>query len=317
MLIMKKLGKLEQVDLHEIWNGETSDFTNWLSQEENIAELGHATGIELKVLEHEQKTGLFKEDILCKDVLTDHFVVIGNQLDRTDHSHLGQLLTIAAELEDVTIIWIARTFAKEHLTALIWLNKITDVSTRFFGIEIEVYKIEDSLPASRFNIVVKPDDLISPADKSTTSQKLSDLDLLQLEYWHALKNFMEDNNSFVRLLGTPPKSWFDTATDRGKYFLSVALNSQDNSLNISLTIIGEKAKDDLEKLHRIAYKDSLVEVNKDLIWYKLLANVRSAVTLKTYADFTEKNDWTNQFAWFKDNLERFDKYFRPKIKQLY
>jgi len=314
---MKKFGKLEKIDPREIWNGETSDFTSWLSQDENIDELGNTIGMELKVQEQEQKVGVFHADILCKNVLTDHFVLIGTQLERSDNTHLGQLMTSAADRKAVTIIWIAKSFFEEHWTALNWLNNITNESIKFFGIEINAYKIGDSLPAPSFNIVVKPNDLTKQVKKPTSTQKLTGIEYLQLEYWHGLKNFMEENNSFVKLLGTPPKSWFDITLDRDKYFLSVAVNSQDNSLIISLTIIGEKAIDDFERLYKIAYKDSLIEVSKDLIWYNMQANIKSVVSLKTYADFTEKNDWINQFTWFKQNLERFDNYFRPKIKQLY
>ena len=128
---------------------------------------------------------------------------------------------------------------------------------------------------------------------------------------------MEANNSFVQLLGTPPKSWFNVAEDKGRYFLSVTVNPRESSLNIWLNIIGEKANDDFDKLCEIAYKDSLVEINPDIRWYKVQANAGSSVTLKTYSDFMEKSDWPNQFAWFKENIEKFDKFFRTRIKQLY
>lgn len=313
---MKKFGKLEKVDLRELWYGGVTDFTPWLSEEENIVELGNTIGMELEVQEQEQNVEVFKADILCKDVLTDHFVLIENQLEQTDHTHLGQLITHAAWLEAVTIIWIVKAFAEEHWAALNWLNKITNESIKFFGIEIDAYKIGDSLPAPYFNIVVKPNGWTKQVIKSTSTQKLTDIELLKLEYWQGLKNFMEANNSYVKLLGTPPKSWFNIAEDKGKYFLSVTINSRESSLNIWLNIIGEKAKDDFDRLCEIAYKDSLVEVNQDLRWYKVHSKAGCTITLKAYADFMEKNDWTNQFAWFKENLEKFDKFFRTKIKEL-
>lgn len=315
---MTNFGKLEKVDLHELWSGGTVDFTPWLFEQENLIELGNAIGMELEVQEtgREQKAGMFQADILCKDLLTDHFVLIENQLERTDHSHLGQLITFSAGLEAVIIIWIAREFTKEHQEALNWLNNITDESIRFFGIEVEAYKIGDSLPAPNFNIVVKPNGWTKQAKKSRSTHELTDLEILQLEYWQGLKNFMEANNSFVKLLGTPPKSWFDVARDKGRYFLTVTVNSRDNSLNIWLNIIGEKAKDDFDRLYEIAYQDSLTEVSQNLMWYKILAKVGCAITLKAYADFMEKNDWPNQFAWFKENLEKFDKFFRVKLKEL-
>jgi hypothetical protein len=314
---MKKFGKLEKVELRDIWPGGVTEFTYWLSQEENIQDLGKVSGMDLRVVEQDRRTDLFKEYILCRDTLTDNNVLIYNQLDLTDHYHLGQLLSCSSGLEAVNIIWIVKTFNKEHLAALNWLNRVTDESIKFYGIEIEIYKIADSLPAISYNILVKPDNLAFKAGKSASPQKLSETDLLQLEYWHGLKNFMEENNSFVSLLGTPPKSWFDTSIDKGKYFLSVVLIPQDNSLNISLNIIGEDAKDDFEKLSRIAYNDSLAEISKDLKWYKIHAKGGCTITLKSYADFMEKNDWLNQFAWFKENLEKFDKFFKPKIKQLF
>ena len=313
---MKKFGKLEKVDLRELWRGGIADFNLWLSEEDNINELGNSTGMELQVLKQENKAGVVQADILCKNLLTDQYVLIGNQLDRSDNTHLGQLLTGAAGMEAVTIIWIARTFTEEHQAVLNWLNEINDQSVRFFGIELEAYKIGDSLPAPEFNIVVRPDSWIKTPKQSASSQKLTDIELLQLEYWQELKSFMEANHSIVQLLGTPPKSWFNVAKDKGKYFLSVNVNSQDSSLNIWLNIIGENAKEDFDKLCENAYKDSLIEVNQDLKWYKIRAKIGCTVTLKAYADFMERKDWMNQFAWFKENLEKFDKFFRPKIDEL-
>jgi hypothetical protein len=313
---MKKFGKLEKVDLHELWHGEATDFTQWLSEEDTIVELGDAIGMELKVQEQEQKTEAFQASVVCKDVQTDLLVLIRIQLEQTNHTPFGQLMTVAAGLDATTIIWIAKAFSEEHWVLLSWLNKISDESIKFFGIEIEAYKIGDSLPAPNFNIVVKPIGWTKQVKKSTTIPKLTDIELLQLEYWHGLKNFLEENNSFVKLLGTPPKSSFNIAHDKGRYFLSVTVNAQDVSLNIWLNIIGNQAKDDFTKLYEIGYKDSLEEINENIMWNKIQTKLGCSVSLKSFADFTERNDWTNQFAWFKENLEKFDKFFRPKVRQL-
>ena len=115
---MAKLGKLEKVDLREIWNTEASDFTPWLAREENIEELGKEIGIELEVEGTEKDVGPFRADILCKDTIDGHWVLIENQLEKTDHTHLGQLLTYAAGLNAVTIVWIADRFTDEHRAAL-------------------------------------------------------------------------------------------------------------------------------------------------------------------------------------------------------
>ena len=136
-----KLGRLEKLDLRTHWKREATDFTPWLAQEENIQLLSETIGIELEVQSQEERVGPFSADILCKDTINDQYVLIENQLERTDHGHLGQLMTYAAGLDAVTIIWIAQKFTEEPRAALVWLNRITDDTFTFFGIEIELYKI--------------------------------------------------------------------------------------------------------------------------------------------------------------------------------
>lgn len=153
-MTMNTLGRLEKVDLRNFWTTEAGDFTPWLAQEENIALLGEAVGVELEVEAQEKSVGPFRADILCKDTSTDQWVLIENQLERTDHTHLGQLLTYGAGLNAVTIVWIAAKFTEEHRAALDWLNEITDERFNFFGLEVELWRIGDSLAAPKFNIIL-------------------------------------------------------------------------------------------------------------------------------------------------------------------
>lgn len=100
-----QLSRLEKVDPRTVWPTEAGDFTPWLAQEENLKLLGDTIGVELELEAQEKDVGPFRADILCKDTLSNNWVLIENQLERTDHSHLGQLLTYAAGLKAVTIIW--------------------------------------------------------------------------------------------------------------------------------------------------------------------------------------------------------------------
>jgi hypothetical protein len=311
-----KLGRLEKLDLRTYWKKEATDFTPWLAQEENIQLLSETIGIELEVQSQEESVGPFSADILCKDTINDHFVLIENQLEKTDHTHLGQLMTYAAGLDVVTIIWIAQKFTEEHRAALDWLNRITDDTFTFFGIEIELYKIGDSSPAPMFNIVSKPNDWTKQVKRSTTSQRATDTKLLQQEYWQGLKDFMEAKKSFVKMQNPLLQHWTNIAIGRSNFHLSASVNSRDNSINIWLNITGEQAKENYDKLYETAYENSLTEVNKDLVWDKMDGRKMSAVMLKATGDFADKNDWDNQFQWFKDNLERFTKYFKPKVAKL-
>src|SRR5689334_7653054 len=150
------LGRLERVDLRQAWSTESGQFTPWLAAEDNVRLLGEAIGIDLEVEAQEKEVGPFRADILCKDTATDSWVLIENQLERTDHVHLGQLLTYAAGLNSVTIVWIAQRFTDEHRAALDWLNEVTDERINFFGLEVELWRIGDSPVAPKFNVVSKP-----------------------------------------------------------------------------------------------------------------------------------------------------------------
>src|ERR1700690_2094983 len=147
-------GRLSKVDLRAVWSSEAADFTPWLARTENLEVLGDTLGLDLELQSVEKPVGPFRADILCKDIGGGGtWVLIENQLARTDHTHLGQLLTYASGLQAVTIIWIAAAFTDEHRATLDWLNKITDESFRFFGLEVELWKIGESPVAPKFNIV--------------------------------------------------------------------------------------------------------------------------------------------------------------------
>lgn len=98
------LGKLEKVELRNYWKDEARDFTPWLAEDDNINLLGETVGMELEVQEKEAKVGTFSADILCKDINTDRCVVIENQLEKTDHDHLGKVITYCSGLDAYTAI---------------------------------------------------------------------------------------------------------------------------------------------------------------------------------------------------------------------
>jgi hypothetical protein len=188
-MTVTNLGRLERVDLRNIWVSEATDFTPWLARQENLAILADTLGLELELEAQERPVGPFRADILCKDVATDRWVLIENQLERTDHSHLGQLLTYASGLEAVTIVWIAARFTEEHRSTLDWLNKITDDRFRFFGLEVELWRIGDSPSAPKFNIISKPNDWsqsVAQAARAIDESELSETRVMQREYWASL-----------------------------------------------------------------------------------------------------------------------------------
>ena len=165
-----KTGKLEKIDTREVWPREDEDFTPWLSKEENLEQLSEAVQMDLSLEETEQRVGSFRADIVCRDQFTENVVLIENQFNKTDHKHLGQILTYAAGTKAKSIIWIAENFTEEHRATLDWLNDKTDNEFNFFGIEIEAQRINGSIPAPNFKLVSKPNNYSKNMNKISNNQ---------------------------------------------------------------------------------------------------------------------------------------------------
>lgn len=151
---MNPVGELKRVSLRLVWRHEEAEFTPWLL--ENIGLLGRTLGLELDLVEREVSSGDFFADLVAKDLNTNRLVLIENQLEPTDHNHLGEIMTYAANRKAGVIVWISPEFRDEHRQALEWLNDVTDEDVDFFGVQLDLFQIGDSLPAPSFSIVAKP-----------------------------------------------------------------------------------------------------------------------------------------------------------------
>ena len=220
-----KLGTIKKMDLRDVWSSEASDFTPWLAKEDNISLLGDAIGLELEVESQEKNVGPFRADILARDLTSNHYVLIENQLEQTNHNHLGQIMTYAAGLDAFSIIWIAKSFTEEHRAALDWLNRITEENINFFGIEIEVIQIGDSLPAPQFKVVAKPNDWSKSVRSSANTGEVTDTKLKQQQYWTQFKEYVENNGSPFKVQKPAPQHWTIIALGRSNFQLSLTVNS--------------------------------------------------------------------------------------------
>lgn len=147
-----------RVPIRQIWQTEPHGFTPWLASNENLPLLGEAIGLQLELQSTEESVGDFRADIVCTSRPEGGLVLIENQFEQTDHTHLGQILTYTAGMEAVTIVWIAERFRDEHRAAIDWLNEKTPEEINFFALEIELWRIADSPVAPKFNVVCKPNE---------------------------------------------------------------------------------------------------------------------------------------------------------------
>ena len=313
------LGRLERVDVRKVWLGEASDFTPWLGLPENIKLLGEAIGIDLEVEAQEKGVGPFRADILCKDTTNGHYVLVENQLERTDHVHLGQLLTYAAGLEAVTVVWVAPRFTDEHRAALDWLNQKTTEDLNFFGLEIEVWRIGGSAMAPKFNLVSQPNDwtkTIKQQAAAASSAGFTAFQQLHIDYWTQFKFFLEERDSSVRI-GKPSKeSWADIALGRTNFFLQASNGMRDNQSWVDVKLVGPYAKQHFELLrerHKAAIDDA---VPGQVAWRLLPNNKESQIRVARQSEPSKPETWPALMGWMADILERWAAYLRPVVKTL-
>jgi hypothetical protein len=311
------LGQLEKVDPRTVWDHEAHDFTPWLAQEENLSQLGDAIGIELELEGTEQNVGPFNADILCKDTVDDQWVLIENQLDRTDHKHLGQLIAYAAGLDAVTIVWIARRFRDPYRAALDWLNEITEEGIDFFGIEIELWQISDSPIAPKFNLVSKPNDWSKTVSRVTKRDgELTGTQQLKLEYWTALAEYLEEHSSRIQSRTPQPRSWMSFAVGRSGCHLSANVNTQAPRVRILLYLKKRAEGDALFHLLKEEHDAIEAEIGENLDWLPRPNKKSCFVQLEWDADPTDRDDWPNQHRRMTELLDAFHRAFSPRLKQL-
>ena len=310
------LGRLEQVELRNVWLSEPGHFTPWLAQADNIALLADTLGMDLEVEAQEKDVGPYRADIVCKETTDGALVLIENQLEKTDHTHLGQLMTYAAGLDAVTIVWIAERFTDEHRAALDWLNEITSEKVSFFGLEIELWRIGSSPIAPKFNVVSKPNDWIKGGGGGGGPIVITETKQLQHEYWRAFREVLVERKSQLKPQQAYPQHWLNVSIGRSNFHMSASVNTSEDRIAVEVYIQGDNAK-----LHfkQLAEEKAQIEkeIGRALDWRELPDRGASRVILmKPNSSIKERAHWPEQHQWLAETLEQFNSVFRPRIQRL-
>ena len=306
------LGEIKNVDLRKIWKNEAYDFTPWLA--DNIEQIGLAIGLELEFESREVSVGPFSADILAKDTGTDKYVIIENQLEKTNHDHLGKCITYASVLDASAVIWIASKFTDEHKKALDWLNDHTSDEIGFYGIKVELWQIDNSNPAVRFNVVSEPNIAVRQATKRKEQGELSETRKTQFEFWTAFRDKLESSGKINSLQTPRPQYWFDVAIGKSGIHISNTFNTDRNEIGVRLYIYSKKVDEWLTYFE--SKKDFIeAEIGEKLIWNPNEGNKDKVITLTKYFDLEKKENWKEAIDWLADYTIKFKDTFSKIIKQ--
>jgi len=304
---MNSLGKLEQVSLREVWAHEALDFTQWLARPENLEQLGQALGIELYEAETEVSVGRFFVDILATDDV-GRKVVIENQLAATDHDHLGKTITYAAGLGAQVIVWIAETAREEHQQAVEWLNDNTTSDVHIFLVQLEAWRIGDSLPAPRFNPIAKPNDWAKAVRQSAaTASQASEVSLLHREFYEKVREYGLAHATHIKRWQTPkPQHWFDVAIGTSRAHVSLTTNSLEKRVAVEVHIPNNKQLFAALLEQRDAIE---AQLGITLDWRELPERKASRIVVERWGDSADPEQQPELVQWMVDTADAFSRVF--------
>ena len=313
----RDLARLSAVELREVWKDEADDFTPWLAQEENLTLLGDVLGMKLKPESTERAVGRFSADIVAKDVNGGGTVLIENQLETTDHAHLGQILTYAAGLGALSVVWIARKFTDEHRAALDWLNDISNENIRFFGLEIEVWRIGDSHHAPKFNLAAKPNDWTK---ETRTQISLTPVQQAQLDFWTGFRGYAAKRAQHIRPIKPSPQTWMRMAIGKTDLGLNAVASTGDSqgggpALRAEFVADGQRAHSRYEQLQKEQH-DIEEAFGEPMEWYAPEGTVSRIIRVGRSVDWTEERQHEECYRWLVEKLDKLHEVFSPRIKNL-
>ena len=306
---MSEFGNLKSIDLRRIWPREDENFTPWLFKEENLTRLADVLNMKLDPLEKEMEVGQFYADIVCRNTTDNSLAVIENQLGETDHDHLGKVLTYAAELRAVTVIWIAVDFTNEHRNTFDWLNENMDEGFQFFAVKLEVIQIDDSHPVPKFTIIAKPQNWVPPVIEGDW----------RMRFWSKFREYLAEEiespiaaNSFWS--NNPFYLGFDIGAPTDQIWTAAWLDPKQRQIAANFHLSGV-AKEHFSML-KAHLDDHQSKFDGEFKWWKSSRNAPCRLGFYNNADWMNKEDWHDQFEWLRLNLERLDEVFRSRVANL-
>ena len=294
-----------------MWPNEQFDFTPWLV--EHIEELSETIGLDLEVIGREVSVGPYSADILAKDNDSNNYVVIENQLEKTNHDHLGKSITYASALNAKTIVWIATDFTEEHKKAFDWLNDNTNEDLAFWAIQLELWQVGEDTASMRFNIVCRPNSDIKTIKNKSNAE--SETTKTQLAYWTKFRDKLLATKKFSSPRTPRPQYWFDVTLGRSGVVLSNTCNAQKSIVGVRLYIRNSVAEIIVPALE--ARKE---EINKALgcepEWFPNTNAMDKTISLQYQTNLSDPEKVEEALDWQGKYTIIFHDVFSKEIKAI-
>ncbi len=305
-----EIGRLKEVDIRNLWKHEQYNFSEWLSKEENIELLNEILGLNLTDISKEVYVGSYRCDLVGKDESTGAKVIIENQLESSNHDHLGKIITYASGLDAQVICWIVKQAKEEHRSAIEWLNNNTNSNINFFLIELQAFTIENSVAAPYFKVVEEPNDFIKFSKKENNEGNLNKTQSERLEFWTQFNEVLVEKGRPFNVRKPSTDAWYDVAIGSSNAHIAIELINKDNYIRIGLYITNEyEFYDKLFENNKKIEKDLGLELEWDRECRGNVCRVKYNLKGLNYDDHSNYNELMNTSIDIASKMQKiFKKY---------
>lgn len=293
-----ELGKLEKIELREVWRHEALDFTRWLAKKENIALLSKEIGIDIEVIETEMSVGRYNVDIYARDIESNKRIVIENQLENTNHDHLGKMLVYAAGLDADIAIWVVKDVNEEHRQAIEWLNDNSFEKINIFLVKVELWQIDNSPIAPKFQVICEPNNWAKVL-KQQSKENVSDLELKQMEYWQGFVDYAKSKDKTYISQRPSIYNWYVIRIGSSDYKIKLVHSVNSDMIRCQLEIFNDEIYKKLEQ-----YRTEINNKINGLEWEYLEDRKVSRISCSN-----SSQDNTSSYVWLLDMVDRFKEVF--------
>lgn len=293
-----ELGKLEKIELREVWRHEALDFTRWLARKENIALLSKEIGIDIEVIETEMSVGRYNVDIYARDTESNKKIVIENQLENTNHDHLGKMLVYAAGLDADIAIWIVKDVNEEHRQAVEWLNDNSFEKINIFLVKVELWKIDNSPIAPKFQVICEPNNWAKVL-KQQSKENVSDLELKQMEYWQGFVDYAKSKDKTYISQRPSIYNWYVIRIGSSDYKIKLVHSVNSDMIRCQLEIFNDEIYKKLEQ-----YRTEIDNKINGLEWEYLEDRKVNRISCNN-----SSKDNASSYVWLLDMVDRFKEVF--------
>lgn len=298
VILYMELGRLEKIELREVWRHEALDFTRWLARKENIALLSKEVGIDIEVIETEMSVGRYNVDIYARDTESSKRIVIENQLENTNHDHLGKMLVYAAGLDADIAIWVVKDVNEEHRQAVEWLNDNSFEKINIFLVKVELWQIDNSPIAPKFQVICEPNNWAKVL-KQQSKDNITDLELKQMEYWQGFVDYAKSKDKTYISQRPSIYNWYVIRIGSSDYKIKLVHSVNSDMIRCQLEIFNDEIYKKLEQ-----YKNEIDNKINGLEWEYLEDRKVNRISC---SNNSKNND--SSYVWLLDMVDRFKEVF--------